>query len=236
MSPTFSRNETYLDGQEIHTVSGFCRSDSLNLGTLIAQAPRIMEEQKIPASRPWRLTELACSDGRETWSIAAGLAIQGIPFQISAYDINPIVVNCTRRRYDYNKTYLAEDLQRWGLPAECLDFFEQGGKYLKPNAKLLKQNIRFAVADARRDALAPADVVIANNFLKECYVENSPSLLQSIGNAATCLEPGGLFTTNDAHYASIEQTLAGNDLYPDPIFGRYNYPHFYQYQPVSPLQ
>lgn len=189
-----------------------CRNK--NTAALIKHAPELIEQQGIPSGEPWKVAELPCSKGRETWSIAAGLAIQGIDFTIVGYDINPHVLKMAQQPIPdmwRGKDTLAEDFVKWGLPKECADFFEVDGTDAQPN-KELQAHVQFAQLDARHESPAVNDVVVANNFLH--YVQTIKSFPHTIGNIVSSLSNNGVLTVSPTS-SRIHDALIGGGLTPD---------------------
>lgn len=211
MSIEFTRNHTVLGGNVIFTFSFFFRVNSPNLAQLVHAAPSLREQQSIPATAPWRITQVACSTGEETWSLAAGLLHQGVRPQIHAYDINPVLVEEARRaRYACTLSQLILSLESWDLPPKCTTYFEAvDDGHIRPTPAL-QTCADFLVSDARNDALAPADVVVANHLLG--YFVRQPDLPRLVGNLAACLEPGGILTLDDAHRGDIQEVLEGHNF------------------------
>lgn len=182
------------------------------------------------------MAELPCSKGRETWSIAAGLAIQGIDFEVVGYDINPHVLKSAQEPIPdmwRGKDTLAESFVAWGLPKECADFFDVEGTCAQPN-KELQAHVQFAQLDARHESSASNDVLIANNFLS--YVQYLKSFPRTIGNMASSLSDNGVFTVN-APDRRVCDSLIGAGLTPDEGLlsseSTAKLPEFYWHNPQS---
>src|SRR5688500_11661895 len=89
---------TKLNDMHFSTQNDFCRESNPNSRQFVREAAEIMPARENPTSH-LLITELPCSEGKETWSMAAALAVQGVDFSIKAYDINPVVLKAATEPY-----------------------------------------------------------------------------------------------------------------------------------------
>lgn len=208
MTEKFTRQRSEYDNLSIPTVTALGRGDYLNVYTLIRRASLLKDEMELDTTEPLKIAEVACSSGQNTWLLAAGLAVQDIPFTIRGYDINPSAIRCTTRRYLDTKDRLAKIVEQHCLPAAIPDLFEQvTPEHIKPTAELRKNDVRFSVADLRHDELEPMHLIIANTVLRYFRGDNEAAAAQ---NLARVLPYGGVLTTNDGHGTTHDALLAEN--------------------------
>jgi chemotaxis methyl-accepting protein methylase len=218
---------TVLDGIFVPTFNDFFRCDNVN-GAILARtiAPAIVAG--LPRGEIFRQADIGCSEAKDTWSMAAALAMQGICFQIEAYDINPHVIELAQQPYRETKRELERKLINWELPRACLDFFETvGPEHLRPT-EVLRNSVTFHELDIRNMPLETGrfDVVVANNIL--CHYKWSkdlPAQAKILRNMICGLRSEGVFSTNNYDLSSNENKAIyrrlgltpATDLCEDPI-------------------
>jgi chemotaxis methyl-accepting protein methylase len=233
---------TNFANTSIPTRNGFCRQENLNTAAFVLNAAQIREQQNVGPDTMWNITELPCSAGMETWSIAAGLAIQGMgEFHIRAHDLNRNVLKETAQPYKTTRAKLGLAFMEWGLPHECVEFFTQVDRdHVEPRREL-RGKVTFSPLDASTQVPEKAHVIITNNLFGNLYPDASEQVAPIVKNIAASLEDGGVFTANDAWHSP--QTLArikSAGLQPvrskklQPTDSRY--PEFFQKRaPLGPL-
>jgi chemotaxis methyl-accepting protein methylase len=155
---------------------------------------------------PVRITEIGCSNGSETWSLAAILAEQGIDYTIQACDTNPgalyIAENCMMRLSIEDK----EQLEAISKQA-YLAHFRCQGCFASPH-ETLRRNVTFTKLDIADQPLQPnsADVVIINNVFPY-FTPKARN--QIVSNMLAGLRPGGVFI-----FEGITDTFKGHVDYP----------------------
>lgn len=214
----------------IPTFNNFCRTENMNTADLVHSAPEIMKRQGITPDMTWDITELPCSKGMETWSIAAGLLVQGITnFHIRGYDLNDQARAQASRPYFLTKDELQAAFARWDLPSDCADLFETVEPGLMQPIADMRNRATFAPIDVSRQAPEPSHVIITNNLLSHVCRRAEDQVAPIVQNLKDGLVEGGILTCNDSQHLP----LAANEirqvgLQPVRYLSSNKYPEFFQ--------
>ncbi len=189
---------TTVDGICIETTNDFFRTYHYNvaaLGGIIA--PAIMEQRQTPG--PFRIYEAACSKAKDTWSMAAALALHDVDFRVDAVDANPVVLEQAQRPYKTTMRQLEDNLPYWGLPREALDFFQRVDAHHIQPIQQLRDRVTFKLMDIRHQAPGSGyDAAVINNVLCHYAKPERVHMADQIVRTVTdSLRPEGFFTFSD---------------------------------------
>ncbi|HKU18699.1 MAG TPA: class I SAM-dependent methyltransferase [Candidatus Saccharimonadales bacterium] len=124
-NPSFSEGRTNLGpGLSIPTRTDFFREENNNDIALIQTAvPEYLSQH--PDLQEVTIVDIGCSRGMGVWSKAAMLEVYDMPGSIIGIDVNPVVIAEATQPYQYTKRAIADRLEQWDLPEECVDLFDE---------------------------------------------------------------------------------------------------------------
>jgi chemotaxis methyl-accepting protein methylase len=162
-----------------------------------------------------RVLLFGCSSGAEAFSLASALreCRPEAGWEIDCWDIEPDMVALAR-----TATYPARDVvaQRTATPEFVSRTFDVSGDDLVVKA-VLRERLRFDVGDVLDEALiarlAPADVVVAQNFL---YHLARPDAERAFGHLIRLLKPRGVLAVDGADLDLRTEITARAALVPWP--------------------
>jgi chemotaxis protein methyltransferase CheR len=208
---SFTVNRTNLGGHRIATWNDFFRPENRN-GLRLARrvAPPLMISR--PEGAIYKVADIGCSQGKDTFSTAAAFVLHGVKAHITAMDVNPEVLAKADQPYRVTRQELEEKVKRWKLPLTALDLFEQVDADHAYPVPQLRSTVTFRQADIRSQALEPGyDAAIANNVLSYYTERPKRHLGQIVGNIVSGLGPESVMTVG-TYFPTFEPEFGDHGL------------------------
>lgn len=191
-NPNFSvwRNDFGIP-HHVSTFTEFFRYPNIQGLALDAQAGLIPKDNDGVV----QIAEPACSLGKETWSLAAALALRKVDFRIDASDISPNVLDIAQGHFRVCR----DDITVLEI-AQATPFFHIQNGSLTPKDEI-KDKVTFTESDLSRDPLEPQKYgAIMVNTLFGHYFRYNEATNRMIANIARGLMPGGgLYVSSALH-------------------------------------
>jgi chemotaxis methyl-accepting protein methylase len=196
---------TYVEGIGSQTGNFLFRKDNHNTGIVgTAIAPAIMAER--PEGAVFKVLDAPSSRGADSWSLASILSVKGIEYHIDCVDANSLVIARAREPIAKARSNLVKNIAEWkGVPPKAADYFERvDPSHIRPNDEL-QSRVDFHHADLLQGVPTELtyDVALCNKVLMY-YATKEGELTSAahrmIGNIATKLHVGGLFTFSDTEW------------------------------------
>jgi chemotaxis methyl-accepting protein methylase len=209
----FNVHCTRLGDSRIATWNDFFRPENSS-GLRLARwaAPAYLDLQ--PDGTTYNVADVGCSQGMDTWSLAAAFVVHNVRAQITGMDVNPEVLARADRPYRQTRQQLHEKIARWGLPPATLDLFERvDSQHIQPTAEL-RDTVAFRPVDIRTEPLEPVyDAVVANNVLSYYAEGTKPQLSRIVGNIVCGLKPEG-FVMVGTYFPTFQPEFEEHGLVP----------------------
>jgi chemotaxis methyl-accepting protein methylase len=192
----FTADYTILGDTFSVTWNDFCRTENPNTIIFATEAlPAYVDA--VQPTQPLNIADVGCSQGMETWLLAATVTAQEIDAQFTGIDVNPVVLGWATEPYACTMEKLTEKLAEKRWPPACLEFFEPVDEaHIQPVEKL-RERVTFCVQDIRTEPL-PADThhaILSNNAIGWYELPEKSHILRNIAGG---IKPGGIFSTCDA--------------------------------------